>query len=383
MGSSLETNQTPSTPLDPEDCSDRVIFILPRLPPAHCGLGDYSMILLRYMRMDPPARILVMHGVAETRSEHPELDVEQLPRTQAGLLAHLRELRAQRVFVQYVAQGFQSRGCPLWFLGALRKWRMQTPDVRLVMMLQELWFDPAFWRPDWILQKLHKRALCWLAQETDQVYVSAQGFKERLEDIVPPSRLAVLMNPATVPLTGSVAQSVREPGLVVLFGRQPSRLSALSAMGSWLGMLHAAGVLKELWLVGSRESQALNKREDELAASLLPEGAAHVLGPQTPERLSQILLKSQMGVCAKATHGYTKSTIFMAYASHGVSIISPETINDPSPALCWVTHPAEVLDGVVKMDQVRERGELLARWYEENASWEHVAATYRKALGLT
>jgi hypothetical protein len=368
--------------LHADNCSDRVVFILPQLPPAHCGLGDYSMILLGHMRLEPAPKILVMHGLEKTREKHPEIDVEQLPGSSKALQKRLYELRAQKVFVQYVAQGFQSRGCPLWFLVALRKWRANAPGARLVIMFQELWFEPAFWKPDWLLQKLHRQALCQLAQKTNQVYVSAQGFKERLENIVPPSQLAVLINPATVPLTGSVSHSMREPGLTVLFGRQASRLSALSAMGSWLGRLHAAGVLKELWLVGSRETQALNEREDALAASLLPEGAVHLLGPQTPERLSQILLKSPMGICAKATHGYTKSTIFMAYASHGVSILSPETINDYSPALCWVTHPSEILDGAVKMDQVRERGELLARWYEQNASWDHVAATYRKALGL-
>jgi hypothetical protein len=365
-----------------DDCSDRVVFIVPQLPPAHCGLGDYSKILLSHMRMDPHPRILVMHGAAQTRAAHPELDVEQLPGTSAGLVARLRELRARRVFLQYVAQGFQSRGCPLWFLAALRRWRLETSDARLVIMFQELWFEPAWWKPDWLLQKFHRHALRKLAGVVDRVIVSTESFAEKMRGATAPDRLEVLMNPATIPLAGSLSEARREPGHMVLFGRQGSRLFALNDMGPWLGKLHAAGFLRKLWLVGSRETSAMNDREDSLAGKLLPGGIAEVLGPQSLERLSQIFLKAEMGIFTKTARDYTKSTIFMTYALHGVGILSPKAAGVAVPPLCWITHPSELLEGVVTPEIVQERGQNLARWYEANASWAHVAGTYRAALGL-
>jgi hypothetical protein len=368
--------------LHSHDYSDRVVFILPQLPPAHCGLGDYSMILLEQMAMTPPPKILVMHGAAETLEKHPELDVEQLPRSSQSLEQRLKELRAEKVFVQYVAQGFQERGCPLWFLSALRNWRLGTPDGRLVIMFQELWFEPAWWKPDWLLQKLHRCFLRRLAGSVDQVFVSTEGFAQRMQGATHHERIRVLINPATIPLAAPERNVQRLRGYVVLFGRPGSRLLALTQMEPYLGRLHSAGFLKKLWIVGSRENAAMNDKEDNLLKTLLPSSAVEMLGPQTPEDISHIFQKVEMGMFAKVLHGFTKSTIFMGYASHGVCILSPESIRDAREPLCFVAHPSQLLGGILTPEQVSDRGKRLARWYEENASWAHVAAKYREALSL-
>lgn len=367
--------------LNADDCSDRVVFILPQLPPAHCGLGDYSMILLTEMHLDPPPRILVRHGAAATRVAHPELDVEQLPGTQDGLVVRLRELRAKRVFVQYVAQGFQSRGCPLWFLAALRNWRRETPDRRLVIMFQELWFDPPWWKPDWLLQKCHRAALRRLVNVVDRVFVSTATFVRLLSGATSPEKIRLLINPATICPQELVAKPSREDGFWVLFGLQGSRLLALEGMAPWLPTLHRKGIIKRLGVVGARGKQAANDREDALLASALPEEAVDLHGALPAESVSSLLQQAEVGLFAKVSHGYTKSTIFMAYASHGVCIVSPEHVGDYEPPLCWVTHPSEFSKGRSIEDVIR-RGNSLQQWYSDNASWEHVASIYKEALSV-
>ena len=382
MSRKLDSSALAASRRHADDCSGRVVFILPQLPPAHCGLGDYSMILLEHMAMTPPPKILVMHGVAETHAAHPDFDVEPLPRSSASLQQRLHELRAQKVFVQYVAQGFQPRGCPLWFLSALRKWRASTAGARLVIMFQELWFEPKWWKPDWCLQKLHRFALRRLADAADQVFVSTEEFALRMQGTAYHERIRVLMNPATIPLAAPERNVQRFQGHMVLFGRQGSRLLALTQMAPYLGKLHTAGVLNKLWIAGSRESEAMNDREDNLIKSLLPPSSVGRLGSQTPEDLSLIFQKVQMGIFAKVLHGFTKSTIFMGYASHGLCILSPEIIQDARTPLCFVAHPSDLLEGTLTMEQVADRGQCLARWYEENASWAHVATKYREALNF-
>lgn len=341
------------------------------------------MMLLGHMRLSPPPHILVMTSADETRAAYPDLNLETLAPKCSALVERLRQLRAKRVFVQYVAQGFQPRGCPLWFLKGLRRWRRETPDARLVIMFQELWFEPAWWKPDWLLQKFHRRALCRLAEVVDQVFVSTETFRRWLERSVPSDRLSILMNPATVSVDPEVGEEARERGVFVLFGRQGSRLFALRDMAPWLSKLYADGILKKLWLVGSRESAAMNARESELAGALLPEAAAEVLGPQSSESLSRIFNRAEAGIYTKTACDYTKSTIFMGYASHGLGIVSQENIHDSTPPLCWITHPSELLSGSIGMEQLQERGRLLARWYEENASWQRVSDAYRQALGVS
>src|SRR5207247_2274226 len=144
-------------------------------------------------------------------------------------------------------------GCPLWLLGALRKWRRNSPGARLVIMFQELWFECAWWKPDRFFQMLHRFALRRLARVVDQIFVSTAGYGIWLADVAAPGRLRVLPNAATIPPVAPPADARREPGSWVLFGRQASRLAALAAIAPWLGKLHAAGKLRLLRLAGSRE----------------------------------------------------------------------------------------------------------------------------------
>ena len=127
----------------------------------------------------------------------------------------------------------------------------------------------------------------------------------------------------------------------------------------------------------------MNEREDYLVRSLLPPGVSEVLGSQTTEQISQRFLKAEMGIFAKISHGYTKSTIFMAYASHGLSILSPENINNARAPLSYAIHPLELLEGKITPDQIEKRGQKLAQWYKNNASWDRVADTYREALSIS
>jgi hypothetical protein len=234
------------------------------------------------------------------------------------------------------------------------------------------------------LQKLHRRALRRLAGVVDQIFVSTAGYGRWLADVAAPGRLRVLPNAATIPPVAPPADARREAGTWVLFGRQGSRLSALDEIAAWPGKLHAAGRLKKLWLVGSRESAEMNAREDALAASLLPPGAVEILGPKSPEELSRIFLTAEFGIFTQSPLSYTKSTIFMAYASHGIGIVSPNTLGAKEAPQCWVTHPSEMLEGsAISSAAVADRGRQLAEWYEQNASWPRIAAAYRSALGLS
>lgn len=360
-----------------------MVVIVPRLPPAVCGLADYTRKLLWEMKLEPKPHILVMTGADATRAAHPELDIEQIPADGSRLVARLVELRAERVLVEYVGQGFQSRGCPLWLLGALRRWRLATPGARLVVMFQELWFEPAWWRPDWLLQKLHRRALRRLVPVLDQTFLSTAGYGRWLADVAAPENLAVLPNATNIPPVASPAEARRDAGAWILFGRQGSRLAALGEIAPWLEKLHTARRLRTLQLVGSRESGEMNAREDALIASLLPPGAFEMLGPQSPERLSRIFLAAEFGIFTQSPASYTKSTIFMAYASHGVHIVSPNTMGAKKAPQCWVTHPSELLAGTsIPSGAIADRGLHLAEWYDQNASWPRIAAAYRSALGF-
>jgi hypothetical protein len=358
-----------------------VTFIVTQLPPAVCGLGDYSTHLLANLHLEQPPRILVANGAAATNAMRPELNVVLLERNSAALLRRLEETGAGRVVLEYVGYGYQSRCCPLWLLNGLRKWRERNPGGKLVLMLMELWFTPAWWKPDFLLQRLHRCALRRMAMGADKVFVSSEGYARMMRDCIPRERLRIVpvgSNIVPVMPPGSVP---RQPGKWILFGRQGSRIVALRGLLPWIKKLHAAGHVRLLQVAGARETPAFNRTEDELIRSALPDGAFEILGRVPEAELSGLLLEAGMALCGQDAGAYTKSTIFMAYASHGVNILATGMRGMKEEPLCWVTHPAELEEAGADFARVlAERSARLSAWFDATASWERIASIYREEL---
>ena len=360
-----------------------MVFIIAQLPPAVCGVGDYSMNLIEELRLEPAPHFLLMRGALATRCAHPDLDLEEIPMDAERLARRLAELGARCVVVEYVAQGFQARGCPLWLLDALKQWRQTQPGARLVMMFHELWFRAPWWKPDFALQLLHRRAIRRLAPEIDQAFVTTAGYARWLSPWFPPARLRVLPNATNIIPVETPRVAPRDAGTWALFGRQGSRLSTLEAMGAWLGKLHEGGRLVRLQVLGSRESDAMNRREDALLRSMLPEGAYELLGLQSPPHLSKLLGAAEFGLFSQSSASITKSGVFMAYASHGMNILTPSSSGETEPPQCWLTHPSELLETAASpCGLLTERARHLLEWYEQNASWPRLAAAYREAMKI-
>ena len=360
-----------------------VVFIIPQLPPAVCGLGDYSMLLLANLNLGEQPRVLVANGAAETDKLHPELGVEQMERSASALLRKLEEMRASHVVLEYVGYGYQSRCCPLWLLDGLREWKRRNPERRLLMMLMELWFTPAWWKPDFLLQRLHRRAMRKLAATADKVFVSTEGWARLIRDCVPPGRLRIVPVGTNIVPVAPPGSAPRKARRWILFGRQGSRIVALRGLAPWLSKLHAAGHVRMVQVAGARESDDFNRTEDGLLAGSLPPDAYEILGRIPSPELSRLLLEAEAGLCGQVPRAYSKSTIFMAYASHGVNIVALNMRGITEPPECWVTDPAEFLEpGADIGTLLAERSANLSRWFEETASWSRIASIYREELGL-
>ncbi len=356
-----------------------MVFIIPQLPPAVCGLGDYSTLLLSNLKLARRPHILVANGAAETNAANPELSVEQLERSSSSLVRKLEEIGASHVVLEYVGYGYQSRCCPLWLLNGLRKWRLRNPEGRLLLMLMELWFAPAWWKPDFLLQHLHRRALQKLAATADRVFVSTDGYARMIQDCVPPGRLRIVPVGTNILPVASPGSVPRKAGHWILFGRQGSRIVALEKLLPWLSKLRAAGHVSLVQVAGARENDGFNRTEDRLLASALPSEAYEILGRIPSAELSRLMLEAEVGLYSQGAGAYTKSTIFMAYASHGLNILSLDMRGIKEPPHCWVTHPLEWEENGADFQRMLiDRSAKLSGWFEETASWSRIASLYRE-----
>jgi hypothetical protein len=76
------------------------------------------------------------------------------------------------------------------------------------------------------------------------------------------------------------------------------------------------------------------------------------------QEVSALLSQARFGVSAQDELSVTKSGTFMAYAAHGMNILSPFANAANTEPLCWTTDPAELARGIPD-DELRERAESL------------------------
>ncbi|HSG40281.1 MAG TPA: glycosyltransferase family 1 protein, partial [Thermoanaerobaculia bacterium] len=113
----------------------RIVQVVPRLPPPAEGVGSYALELAR--------ALAERHGTEtlfHAASAHP-------PSHRAGALEEaLEEARPSAVLLHYVNYGYQQRGCPVWLLHTLRRWRRGGTGRRLVTVFHEVYATGPPWR---------------------------------------------------------------------------------------------------------------------------------------------------------------------------------------------------------------------------------------------
>lgn len=276
-----------------------VFQIVPRLPPPFEGVGTYASAL---------AGALERRGIA-TRFVTGEAQ------TPEALLEGLRG--ADTALLHYANYGFQSRGCPLWLVEGLDRWR--TPGRRLVTFFHEVWATGPPWRSSFWLFPVQRRLATRVARLSAAVATSLERYGEMLHgeaEVMPV--FSTVGEPAVVP---PLAERARR---IVVFGGAGARRRT---WGRFLPDLAAAVrslEVEEIWDVGPP-----------VAVPATAGGApVRALGVLAPSEVSHLLLGSAAGFLAYPPDFLPKSTIFAAYCAHGMAPVC--AWDGPAPgALCW------------------------------------------------
>jgi hypothetical protein len=283
------------------------------------------------------------------------------------------------LIVQYSGYGFDSRGAPLALLRAIRAWRCQTKSAKLILMAHELWHSPPWWKPAAAIQFFHKRELCALAKCSDQVFTSTEGYLLSMTPFVEPSKLRCLPIGSNIIPNYPPENPYRILGRWVLFGKQGSRLVSLKSFGPNLSLLHSKGLLQRLIVIGSRDRSDLDEQEIRLLQQYLPTHAYEQTGLLTEEQISECLLQAEFGVLGQSFESFTKSTILMAYASHGVVPVVPAGPHRDSP-YSWIQLVDNLLTpntGGYSLTAIRSS---LLDWYHQNGDWNQISRAYLEAI---
>lgn len=329
--------------------------IVPRLGPMD-GVGDYAVHLGHVLRE--------RHGIAsrfvEGSGEWGRQAVE----------AALQRPDRFAVLLHYVGYGYAPRGAPLWLPGALaRVGRERT--LPLGVVFHELYATGKPWQSSFWLGGLQKYVVRRIARQCHGALLTREASRQWLMATgkLAGKPVSVLPIPSNVGEPANVRPlHERSPALVV-WGSATARTTVYGS--HWTRVADACRQL------------GVSRVIDIGAVVALPVEAAVTIearGRLPAPALSEVLLEARFGLLAYPASFLAKSSIFAAYAAHG---IAPLVIDDAHTAdMDGVAagrnylrlSPRGVEPAGVRHDDVAR---LARDWYAGHATAAHADAVMR------
>lgn len=358
--------------------SERIVIISPELPPTVGGLADYTALFVRHW----PRLENLQFIVPGTGKDLPPLDgypVLGVQPSSVALLACLPE-EGGKILLQYSAYGFHPYGYPRWLIAALLEWKKKAAG-RLGVMFHEIWTFWPWWNKNFFVQNFHRQAVARLARTADAILTTTDSQARYLAAVSGRSDIVVLPVGANILPNREPIPAARVRGTAVLFGMQAARCKALRLMHPGLAELARAGRLSAIRTFGAGRSEDGEKEERRLLLDLGLTNGFDQLGTIPASEASGVLATAEFGIAAQDRFSYSKSTTFMAYAAHGLKILS--TYADPAaPApMSLLFSPEEVARGLPG-GELERRATQLHEWYHRTASWPRIAVEFARAMEI-
>jgi hypothetical protein len=370
----------------------RLIHIVPQLPPAIDGVGDYCWNLWRHW--PEPKRdwtLLVTRGAKETSAIWREVDVRQFDRT--SLAGALEQARGDTVILHYVGYGYQPKGIPVWLPSAIEKWKHASPCRRLVTMFHEMYARSSPLRSPFWVAPFARRIIRDLVHLSDAWATSCDRYYDQLttEFGARAERGRLIPIGSNIPCVAKPpdkrdgADSRSHQVRIVIFGLAKTRLWALTRHRELLRSLHTVGALESVTLLGRREEPADVRERERILDEIAPDLKCNMAFDLSSAEVSRHLAKHHVGLLANEPDIITKSGVFAALAEHGViPVVSAREDQKLSAALSRaviantertksVEATLSLLRDPVRLQQMRTR--LLAfaanelAWPRMTASW--------------
>ncbi len=332
-----------------------LVIITTRLPPHVCGIGTYSWLLHQHwVGGHSRVEFLVIDGDAE--SEHSL--VSQFDGKPELLFAALDRIGPADVFLHYAGRAYHRFGVPRWLPSVLAKWKQKFPASRLLVFFHEMPGDlPITSRHYWI-DMLNRRIIAKLARLADVIVTNTAEHITKLEKISGRKDAHLVPVPSNIDAPENIS-GPRARTEAVVFGLPFGRQQTLQLFDLELRSWQESGRLTKLDIIGPRDEK-----------NSVPANGAVVIehGMLPPPEVSALLLRAQFGLSNATSSNWSKSAVFMAYASHGCAVVGK--MRSKAEPLCFTVAPEEVAQ--ISDVDLSKRTAALKDWYDRNASWKVV-----------
>lgn len=297
-----------------------LVHIVPRLPPATDGLGDYALKLAGELRVKYgiESRFIVCDPTWASQPEIEGFPIERLKaRSTASLQSSLiNSAPFNAILLHYVGYGYARRGAPVWLVEGLEKWQKGNKEACLLTMFHEISASGPFWTSAFWLSSLQRHLAARLTGLSHTCLTSMQYYAQILGSLSRNKHNSIV----SLPVFSNIGEPEQTPlnlkerkRRLVVFGGHSNRWRVYKKSLDALEEVCRALAIEEVFDVGPPA--------DLIMAQI--NGVPLVQrGQRSAAEVSAILSDSIAGFFDYNTAFLAKSTIFAAYSAHRLIPIS-------------------------------------------------------------
>lgn len=290
-----------------------IVSIVPRLPPAIDGVGDYAINIAGALKKELSVDTHFVVGNRDSRKSY-SIGTHQVDsvdcRSSNSLTKILDRFNSENsiIFLNYATRAYGYKGCPFWILKSLKKYKKR--GGKIIIMFHEIHSQEShFLRSDFWMASAQKQMIKEFLSLADQSFTNCENYDYALRKLNPnlENNLLTFPVPSTVGEPSQLKPLIeREPNLVV-FGQDGNRRQAYKAALEIEKICHSLNI-KQILDIGP--SCGAPQRVGDVPIIQL--------GKVDSQEISQLLMNSISGFLAYRPDRLGKSSIFASYCSHGI-----------------------------------------------------------------
>ena len=306
------------------------------------GVADYALTLARALHACRGANTVFLSGTPAVHGMPMEDDWKTVcvPKRKAQILADTVQLlsaenNARAVVLHFSGYGYQKRGTPVWLVQGLRIWSRRAGRVPLLTIFHELYATGRPWQSAFWLSPLQKQIVRSILNFSSAAITPTDLYTRRLLE---------LRDGATKITTMPVFSNVGEPG----GGPAPCARTAAAVVFGLAGVedrlfgIYRSEIERLITALGIDTIFDIGPRLSSVPHSLA--GALVISKGVLPRRaVSELLQRARFGFVAYPLEFVAKSSIFAAYAAHGVV---PIVLSDNQGSFDGLQPARHFLDGL-------------------------------------
>ena len=330
---------------------NKIIQIVPALPPHIDGVGDYACNLANELQKSGIHTVFISYKNCDST----DFDCYNLNLKTSKLVLLLKSLSIQKIFVNYVSYGYHKRGIPLKLLFKLI--RLKKHGFKIYCFFHEFiasgkiyhssfWLKPLQRYIGFMILKLSEHSFC----STEFVFSILKSKSPKVYNIGIFSNI----NPITKPINWQNRQN-----FAIIFGSLQSRQKVYNSE-SLLKVCQQTEIEKIIDIgPGVIEYPTEIKIEK--------------MGVRSHIEISQMLASAKWGIINYRDLLIDKSGIFAAYAAHGIAVINLYGINE----VCKNDKQSTVKNLYLSLENFDLAGNVLScgilEWYKNKTLENHTS----------